>query len=105
MHSVGGLEAARSVSGALQLLGCLLPPLGTMSLSHVAQSALAQSDHEDIWRPSDLGPLVKNLLFAAQMDREGWAAWPVARTEVSRGRFPGAGSLDVDEAPWLSVDD
>ena len=79
MHSVGGLESARAVASTLQLLGCLLPPLGVVALSQVAQMALGQQGEADLWRVADLQPLAANLLHAARLATGPWATWPIAR--------------------------
>lgn len=101
MHSVGGLEAARLVASTLQLLGCLLPPLGTVALSHVGQMALTSGSEADIWRPEDLQVMTRNLLRAAGALQIPWQTWPVARAEAPAGAYPGPGLVDLDEAPWL----
>ena len=99
MHSVGGLEVARQVAGALQHMGCLLPPLGVMTLSRVAQMALAHSDEADIWRLSDVDVLCHNVLEALPGAPRAWASWPVARAPVAAGHYPAVGKYACDGAP------
>jgi NAD(P)H-dependent FMN reductase len=85
-HAVGGKGVLSRLQGVLNTLGCLIPPMGGIVLTLANQLALEHGETPwsvDLWRPSDLEPLCKNLLTAIDTGRE-WATWPVDREDPSR---------------------
>lgn len=85
MHSVGGKAVLSRLQGVLTTWGCLIPPLGGMVYSALAQTALrADFDGEaDCWRPEDLAVVAHNLLAAASL-RASWQRWPVDGEDAKR---------------------
>jgi chromate reductase len=93
--SVGGLDVAQRLLGALGLLGCLVPPLASLVLSRVA-SAAASSDagaNDDVWQLDDLGVLLENLVAAQGARSIAWSKWPVRSLPRIGGSYPASGHL------------
>ena len=95
--SVGGLDVAQRLLGAFSLLGCLLPPLSTVVVSRAACAATAADPeaNEDVWQPSDLEIVVKNLVLAQSMRGLPWATWPVRQLARLEGAYPAQGALSA----------
>jgi len=91
-HSSGGKGVLSRLQGVLVTLGCTLPPLSGLVLSHAAQLARLHAPAgpaaDDLWRPADLDIVAHNLLAAAQSARPTYRSWPVDRTAFAQ--------------PWLS---
>lgn len=107
MDSVGGMDIAARLHGAFQGLGCWSPPCSTVIISRVGMEAISASEgqdddpNEDVWRPSDLAVLVKNLLVAETVDRRQWDKWPHVEFEMREGAWPGSGELDYGRKPFI----
>jgi chromate reductase len=84
-HSTGGKGVLSRLQGVLLTLGCTLPPLTGLVLSHAAQLARqntpAGGAADDLWQPADLDIVAHNLLAAALPPRPAYRAWPVDRTD------------------------
>ena len=92
-HSVGGKGVLSRLQGVLVTLGCLVPPMGGVVLSKVAQIAAERSGlakgvkdakvgTEDFWCADDLKIVAHNLVEAARGTRR-WKAWPVDRKDFA----------------------
>jgi hypothetical protein len=83
-HSVGGKAVLSRLQGVLLTLGCALPPLSGLVLSHAALLAARHAPQaaRDFWCVADLGVVAHNLLTALGAAR-GWRTWPVARRDLS----------------------
>jgi NAD(P)H-dependent FMN reductase len=95
--SVGGLDTAQRLLGALSLLGCLVPPLSTVVISRVATSA-AQADPEandDVWQLEDVAVVVQNLVAASALKSLPWTTWPVRTLMRLEGAYPTHGALSA----------
>ena len=101
MDSVGGMEVAARLLGALNLLGCTMPPLATVVLSRVAHMACAQHDEPDVYTLADTEILLSNLVVACKAPRPVWQPWSVKPTRAWRGAYPHVDALHVDREPWL----
>jgi chromate reductase len=87
-HSTGGKGVLSRLQGVLVTLGCTIPPLGGLVLSHAAQIARentpAGGAADDLWRPADLDLVAHNLLAAASAPRPAYRAWPVDRADFDK---------------------
>lgn len=87
-HSTGGKGVLSRLQGVLLTLGCALPPLSGLVLSHAAQLARqntpAGSAADDLWQPADLDIIAHNLLAAAFAPRPAFRSWPVDRTDYTK---------------------
>lgn len=87
-HSTGGKGVLSRLQGVLVTLGCTIPPLGGLVLSHAAQlareNASASGAADDLWRPADLDLVAHNLLAAASAPRPAYRAWPVDRADFDK---------------------
>lgn len=87
-HSTGGKGVLSRLQGVLVTLGCTIPPLGGLVLSHAAQlareNASAGGAADDLWRPADLDLVAHNLLAAASAPRPAYRAWPVDRADFDK---------------------
>ncbi len=106
MDSVGGLDIAQRLHGAFAGLGCWSPPCSTMVLSRVGQEAInasagsTEDPNEDVWRLSDLEPVLHNLVLATQVN-VGWQSWPYKKLELPSGPWPVGGTLVFDKERFL----
>lgn len=86
-HSTGGKGVLSRLQGVLLTLGCALPPLTGLVLSHAGQlarqNAPAAGAADDLWRPADLDVVAHNLLAAARLPRPAYRAWAVDRAEFA----------------------
>ncbi len=87
-HSTGGKGVLSRLQGVLLTLGCALPPLTGLVLSHAAQlarqNAPAGGAADDLWQPADLDIIAHNLLAAAAAPRPVYRAWPLDRTDYTK---------------------
>ncbi len=87
-HSTGGKGVLSRLQGVLLTLGCTLPPLSGLVLSHAAQLArqntLTAGPADDLWQPADLDIIAHNLLAAAAAPRPDFRSWPVDRTDYTK---------------------
>jgi chromate reductase len=87
-HSTGGKGVLSRLQGVLITLGCTVPPLSGLVLSHTAQlarkNAPAGGAADDLWCPDDLDVVAHNLLAAASAPRPAYRAWPVDRTDYAK---------------------
>ncbi len=93
MDSVGGVDVAARLLGALCTMGCAAAPFPIVVLSRIG----AQVQDDDVWRLVDVDVLVENLAIAAA-PRPRYAAWTVERARLPTGPFPTWGPLDVGGA-------
>ena len=98
LDSVGGTEVASRLLGALNLMGCWVPPLATVMLSRVGLEA---QDRDDVYGLDDVQVLIHNLCLAAQAPRPAWQCWPVKQAVQPTGLYAQPGALEVDRPPWL----
>ncbi|MBM4279315.1 MAG: NAD(P)H-dependent oxidoreductase [Deltaproteobacteria bacterium] len=94
MDSVGGVDVAARLLTTLSLLGCCVPPFGTVVLSRTGQAVVDQPGFEDVWRLDDVDVAVANLRALADV-RGRFTAWPVERARAVHGVFPRPGRLDL----------
>ncbi|HVJ18206.1 MAG TPA: NAD(P)H-dependent oxidoreductase [Polyangiaceae bacterium] len=93
--SVGGLDVAQRLLGALGLMGCLVPPLSTIVLSRVGSSATASdaAANDDVWQVDDLRVVLDNLVAAQATRGITWSTWPVRSLPRITGPYPASGPL------------
>jgi chromate reductase len=107
MDSVGGFDVAAKVHAVFSGLGCWSPPCSTLILSRVGLEAIAASSqntddpNEDVWRLDDLQVVLRNLIAASQLPRNGWAAWPHLRTPLQANEWPSTGPLRINTPKFL----
>jgi chromate reductase len=107
MDSVGGIEVAARLQAVFGGLGCWSPPCSTVVLSRTGQEAIAASTSEvddpnkDVWRMEDLSIVLQNLVTAAAMPHNHWAAWPHTELAIPDGPWPHTGPLDMGTPKFL----
>ena len=101
MDSVGGMEVAARLLGILNLLGCMVVPLGAVVLSRVSQMAAVQGHGADVYTLADADILFDNMVLCCAAPRPHWRTWPVEATRALQGPYPCVGPLRVDRDPWL----
>ncbi len=95
MDSVGGMDVAHRLQGALSLLGCVLPPLSSVVLSRVGLVAKQHAPQTDVFELEDLRICVENLAILARQPRPDWKTWEIERLPQISGPFPGFGPLAI----------
>lgn len=95
LDSVGGMDVAQRLQGALCMLGCVLPPLSGVVLTRTGLALQGQPGAEDVFQLDDLRVALKNLALMAEAPRPRWQTWEIARLSAISGAFPQAGPLDL----------
>lgn len=88
-HSTGGKGVLSRLQGVLVTLGCQIPPMSGVVLSHATRLALDAAETgtgpeapvgaADFWSLDDLAVVAHNLVAAAR-GTSSWRAWPVDRS-------------------------
>jgi NAD(P)H-dependent FMN reductase len=101
--SVGGLDVAQRLLGALGLMGCLVPPLAAIVLSRVGSAAAAgdPQTNDDVWQLDDLGVVLENLVAAQAARAITWSTWPVRSLPRISGAYPASGPLPAGLGRFL----
>lgn len=101
MDSVGGSDVAARLLGALNLLGCTVPPFGAVVLSRLADATGELVNQQDVWQRDDVALLADNLLRAAAERHTAWGTWAVRTTPKLSGTYPAPGTVHVDHEAWF----
>ena len=98
MDAVSGAEVGARLLSTMNLLGCVVVPLGLVALSRVSRLIEGRADADavwaDIWRADDIDTLTDNVVAYAAVAAPAVVVWDKEDVIVD-GAYPAPGLVDV----------
>lgn len=99
MDSVGGVDVGLTIQNSFAWLWCRFSPCSSIVVSRLAQSTLSEKpynkENDDVWTADDLQVILKNLVAAAQIDKNQRWSWSYNLLEYNNDKRPETGDLNL----------